>query len=590
MGGFLSRYLWFVTSPGHNSNSNLNNSNHLNQANNNHNNNHVEDHVTKEQRLKEESEKAHPFHPLNANAKVLVKRSKMLLTDAELRSFQFVFGWLAASGNVHQHQQQQQHENEHEIMGKQQETEQTSDHIAIDMQNAVDSSTALMTRNHVHPEGNKPERDLNDQLKDVPNKASQAEIALIQNYSEFPAELVDKTFFFPTSENTGLVYYAELLELVMRYCVEHFGDKKARDSLYLSLFVRNPKEIAQREAERMFKILKELAFQNIVIQDHEHEQSTASLSSKPMEANEKEPSLQKLGESLIPIEKKMADRLFFYVETKGEKKETCSLDDFQEWKDRNAPKLFQTLEAIIYEKFLGKFKEDPKPRNAKLNVIAVAPLEKHSTEKHPAEKSEKFPKHGHDKNEPPAEPAMVERTRPYRTMPVINELSIPSILTQEVVWYLSCVIPETRPFVEEMKENHMFSWNPLYLSTSHGFSFNNFEQKSFDYPGATLLIVKDISGLVFGFYNSIPWKTQRNSYFGDKNAFLFETAPHVEICRAAGPQNNFVFYNSDSSLRSKSTGIGFGGEIKNPRIWINSNLQSGYYTRGEICQNLFIET
>lgn len=77
----------------------------------------------------------------------------------------------------------------------------------------------------------------------------------------------------------------------------------------------------------------------------------------------------------------------------------------------------------------------------------------------------------------------LERKRPFQTMLVLNELAIPTILTQEMAWFLSCSIPETPVFVEEMARNKCFRWDPLYLSSSHGFSLNLFQSKCFDYPG-----------------------------------------------------------------------------------------------------------
>jgi len=98
--------------------------------------------------------------------------------------------------------------------------------------------------------------------------------------------------------------------------------------------------------------------------------------------------------------------------------------------------------------------------------------------------------------------------------------------------------------------------------------------------GPTLLLVRDRAGLVFGVFNSKDWRTQKNAYFGDKQTFLFELSPHVEVCRAVGPKENFVFYNSDLTTRGSTAGLGMGGELRKPRVWLDSNLQTGRYTGG----------
>jgi len=98
-------------------------------------------------------------------------------------------------------------------------------------------------------------------------------------------------------------------------------------------------------------------------------------------------------------------------------------------------------------------------------------------------------------------------------MPLVNILNVPTIMNQEIAWILSTAIPVTPVFVQEVRENKIFEWHPLYISAIHGFSFSVFEQRCFDYPGATLLLAHDVKGLLFGVYNSKDWKTQKRFIF-----------------------------------------------------------------------------
>ena len=131
------------------------------------------------------------------------------------------------------------------------------------------------------------------------------------------------------------------------------------------------------------------------------------------------------------------------------------------------PKLFQGLEAWVYDKFLSKFelkeedggKRDPAPRGV---VLA---------------------------QERTSSGTMEVQTRPFQTMPVINDLTVASTLTQDMAWFLSCSIPETPVFVDEMTRNRCFHWTPLFLSSVHGFSLSHFENKCFDYPGSVSWLV-----------------------------------------------------------------------------------------------------
>jgi hypothetical protein len=124
-----------------------------------------------------------------------------------------------------------------------------------------------------------------------------------------------------------------------------------------------------------------------------------------------------------------------------------------------APKLFQGFEAWVYDKFLGKLEDVPE--KAAPQGFSIAGTEEHAI----------------------TVQQQLERKRPFQTMPVINEFAVPTILTQEMAWFLSCSVPESPAFVEEMTRNKYFEWHPLYLSTLHGFSLSVFENKCFDYPG-----------------------------------------------------------------------------------------------------------
>jgi len=124
------------------------------------------------------------------------------------------------------------------------------------------------------------------------------------------------------------------------------------------------------------------------------------------------------------------------------------------------------------------------------------------------------------------------------------------------------------------------------------------------------MLLQDRSGLIFGVYAPMEWKAQKiffffffffqkfsffflkkllcsiffflffhhnnRSFWGDKNTFLFELSPIFEVSRAIGPNKHYIFFNPEIS-RNGVSGLGFGGETKNFRTYVDANLQNGHY-------------
>lgn len=82
--------------------------------------------------------------------------------------------------------------------------------------------------------------------------------------------------------------------------------------------------------------------------------------------------------------------------------------------------------------------------------------------------------------------------------------------------------------------------------------------------GATVLIVKDTAGHVFGGFAADDWKPVSDFYgwctrrslrsdlssycgLGNENSFLFTAFPHLAVYSATGHNRNFQYYNSSTA-------------------------------------------
>ncbi|KAL1115438.1 hypothetical protein AAG570_007468 [Ranatra chinensis] len=94
--------------------------------------------------------------------------------------------------------------------------------------------------------------------------------------------------------------------------------------------------------------------------------------------------------------------------------------------------------------------------------------------------------------------------------------------------------------------------------------------------GATLLLVRDADGLVFGFYASQSWHPAP-SFYGDKNCFLFTLRPEMNKFEATGYNSNYQYINADDANLPK--GLGAGGRIGHWGMFLDWKLCLGRVSR-----------
>ncbi|KAJ9059509.1 TLD domain-containing protein 1 [Entomophthora muscae] len=119
------------------------------------------------------------------------------------------------------------------------------------------------------------------------------------------------------------------------------------------------------------------------------------------------------------------------------------------------------------------------------------------------------------------------------------------------------------------------SWNRLYLSKTHGSSWNAF-QRAITKAGPTVFIIKEnvSSGTahIFGAFSYVNWTTHPK-FFGDGQAFLFTSSPQLKAYTPTTYNSNYQYFNHGA--QTLPNGLGLGGQFEYFGLWIDSSFEGG---------------
>eukprot|EP00878_Enallax_costatus_P009539 GHUV01009969.1.p1 GENE.GHUV01009969.1~~GHUV01009969.1.p1 ORF type:complete len:543 (+),score=153.99 GHUV01009969.1:403-2031(+) len=111
-------------------------------------------------------------------------------------------------------------------------------------------------------------------------------------------------------------------------------------------------------------------------------------------------------------------------------------------------------------------------------------------------------------------------------------------------------------------------WNLLYSTARHGISLQTLYRKAAGSP-ATVLVVRDTGGYVFGAFCTEPWKPSPR-FFGTGETLVFQLEPHKVMFPwkvKSALKNDFFMYAQQDSL-----GVGGLGAFA---IWLDAELLQG---------------
>ncbi|KAG2262745.1 hypothetical protein Bca52824_069824 [Brassica carinata] len=156
----------------------------------------------------------------------------------------------------------------------------------------------------------------------------------------------------------------------------------------------------------------------------------------------------------------------------------------------------------------------------------------------------------------------------YQVPHLLYEDSVDSnilLLKKEYAWHIGGALPH-----HELEE-----WKLLYHSSLHGQSFNTFlGHTSNTGMSASVLIIKDREGCVYGGYASQPWE-RHSDFYGDMKSFLFQLNPKASIFRPTGANTNIQWCATNFTSENIPNGIGFGGKINHFGLFISSSFDQG---------------
>ncbi|KAL1526195.1 hypothetical protein AB1Y20_014921 [Prymnesium parvum] len=146
----------------------------------------------------------------------------------------------------------------------------------------------------------------------------------------------------------------------------------------------------------------------------------------------------------------------------------------------------------------------------------------------------------------------------------------PTVLSQSQLLQLRRALP-TRFMLSD--------WNLLYSTDHHGCSLRTFYSR-LERAGATVLVVLDSQGHIFGAFASESWKLDRH-YFGNGETFLFRMQPTFEKYGWTRRNSHFILGASDcvafgGASEFDSTGKSFGLYLDSSFEYGSSNVSATY--------------
>jgi hypothetical protein len=134
-------------------------------------------------------------------------------------------------------------------------------------------------------------------------------------------------------------------------------------------------------------------------------------------------------------------------------------------------------------------------------------------------------------------------------------------------------------------------WYQIYAGETDGWTFQALENSILGYEGPTILVIQAQSDqernatVTFGAYTASKWEKNKRDFFGTADCFLFQLQPTMRVLKSlpkTGTRGgNYMYFHSNTNVQTTNpsrkddlkVGLGFGGTVRNPRLFIDSNLE-----------------
>lgn len=117
---------------------------------------------------------------------------------------------------------------------------------------------------------------------------------------------------------------------------------------------------------------------------------------------------------------------------------------------------------------------------------------------------------------------------------------------------------------QHIPRKHQHKWRFLFSSHIHGESFSTMAGRIQE-QGASILIIEDSSGYIFGGFAPQSWALGPN-FFGSEESFLFTLSPKMRMYPSSGYNNHYQYINQHT--KTFPNGLLMGGQLEFGGIWI----------------------
>lgn len=123
----------------------------------------------------------------------------------------------------------------------------------------------------------------------------------------------------------------------------------------------------------------------------------------------------------------------------------------------------------------------------------------------------------------------------------------------------------------QLPSEYQSKWRFLFSSQIHGESFSTFIGRIMD-QGATVIIIEDTNGYVFGSFSTDSWALSPN-FTGNDSSFLYSLKPRMRSFPATNYNDHYQYLNLHQ--QTMPNGLGIGGQFEYWGIWLDSEYGIG---------------
>lgn len=150
-------------------------------------------------------------------------------------------------------------------------------------------------------------------------------------------------------------------------------------------------------------------------------------------------------------------------------------------------------------------------------------------------------------------------------------------------------------------------WYQIYAGDTDGWTFQSLENSILGYEGPTLLVIQGTSDddssygdcrsskkkkkntqsttVTLGAYTSSKWEKNKRDFFGGPDCFLFQLHPTIRILHSLpklGTRGGkYMYFHTTNHVQTSNprrtddlaVGLGFGGTVRQPRLFVDSHLE-----------------